>query len=60
MAHVVPRPGHDWNLDGVINTGDEYIELLNHGVIDVNLMGPIHVMECFVPEMVRAGRAAYV
>jgi NAD(P)-dependent dehydrogenase (short-subunit alcohol dehydrogenase family) len=24
--------------------------------IDVNLMGPIHVMECFVPEMVRAGR----
>jgi hypothetical protein len=35
----VPRPGHDWNGDGVVNTGDEFIELLNHGVIDVNLSG---------------------
>ena len=35
----MPRPGHDWNNDGVVNTGDEYIELLNHGVIDVNLSG---------------------
>ncbi|WP_205527157.1 SDR family oxidoreductase [Solimonas sp. K1W22B-7] len=29
-------------------------------VIDVNLMGPIHVMECFVPEMVRAGRGGHL
>jgi lamin tail-like protein len=39
INEFVPRPGHDWNHDGVINTGDEYIELLNHGVIDVNLSG---------------------
>jgi Lamin Tail Domain len=39
INEFVPRPGHDWNNDGVINTGDEYIELLNHGVIDVNLSG---------------------
>ncbi len=35
----MPRPGRDWNLDGVVNTNDEYIEVLNHGVIDVNLSG---------------------
>jgi NAD(P)-dependent dehydrogenase (short-subunit alcohol dehydrogenase family) len=29
-------------------------------VIDVNLMGPIHVIECFVPEMMRAGRGGHV
>jgi lamin tail-like protein len=39
LNEFVPRPGHDWNNDGVINTGDEYIELINHGVIDVNLSG---------------------
>jgi lamin tail-like protein len=39
INEFVPRPGHDWNNDGVINNGDEYIELLNHGVIDVNLSG---------------------
>jgi hypothetical protein len=39
INEFVPRPGHDWNNDGVVNTGDEYIELLNHGVIDVNLSG---------------------
>ncbi|HKG52775.1 MAG TPA: lamin tail domain-containing protein, partial [Anaerolineales bacterium] len=39
LNEFVPRPGHDWNNDGVINVGDEYIELLNHGVIDVNLSG---------------------
>ena len=35
----MPRPGHDWNGDGVVNVGDEFIELINHGVIDVNLSG---------------------
>jgi lamin tail-like protein len=39
INEFVPRPGHDWNNDGEINIGDEYIELLNHGVIDVNLSG---------------------
>jgi hypothetical protein len=27
-------------------------------MVDVNLMGPIHVIENFVPPMVRAGAAA--
>jgi hypothetical protein len=39
INEFVPRPGHDWNGDGVVNVGDEYIELLNHGVVDVNLSG---------------------
>lgn len=39
INEFLPRPGHDWNNDGIINVGDEYIELLNHGVIDVNLSG---------------------
>lgn len=28
--------------------------------VDINLMGPIHVIECFVPAMVRAGRGGYL
>ena len=39
ISEFVPRPGHDWNHDGVINVGDEYIELINFGVIPVNLGG---------------------
>jgi len=39
INEFVPRPGHDWNSDGVVNVDDEYIELINHGVIDVNLSG---------------------
>jgi hypothetical protein len=39
INEFVPRPGHDWNNDGIVNTGDEYIELLNHGNISVNLSG---------------------
>lgn len=39
INEFVPRPGHDWNGDGEINTGDEYIELINHGSINVNLNG---------------------
>ncbi len=39
INEFVPRPGHDWNGDGVVNVGDEFIELINHGVIDVNLSG---------------------
>ncbi|NPV58922.1 MAG: SDR family oxidoreductase [Actinobacteria bacterium] len=29
-------------------------------VVDVNLWGPYHAIECFVPEMVRAGRGGHV
>ena len=29
-------------------------------VVDVNLMGPIHVIECFVPEMIRAKRGGHL
>ncbi|HEX2995513.1 MAG TPA: lamin tail domain-containing protein [Anaerolineales bacterium] len=39
INEFVPRPSHDWNNDGLVNTGDEYIELINHGVVDVNLNG---------------------
>jgi len=39
INEFVPRPGHDWNSDGKINSGDEYIELINFGVVNVNLSG---------------------
>jgi NAD(P)-dependent dehydrogenase (short-subunit alcohol dehydrogenase family) len=29
-------------------------------VVDVNLMGPIHVVECFVPAMIAAGRGGHL
>lgn len=28
--------------------------------IDINLMGPIHVMECFIPPMIEAGRGGHL
>jgi hypothetical protein len=39
INEFVPRPDHDWNNDGLVNVQDEYIELINHGTIDVNLGG---------------------
>ena len=39
INEFVPRPGHDWNNDGIVNVEDEYIEILNHGVVNVNLGG---------------------
>ena len=39
INEFVPRPGHDWNNDGTIDVGDEYIEILNHGVVNVTLSG---------------------
>lgn len=39
INEFVPRPGHDWNLDGEVNVHDEYVEIINHGTIDVNLSG---------------------
>ena len=39
INEFVPHPGHDWNNDGVVNVGDEYIEIINHGTISVDLNG---------------------
>ena len=39
INEFVPRPGHNWNNKGDVNVEDEYIELLNHGTIDINLSG---------------------
>ncbi len=39
LNEVLPRPGHDWNLDGVVNTNDEFIEIINRGVSTVSLSG---------------------
>ncbi len=39
INEFVPRPGHDWNNDGEVNVLDEYIEIINHGTINVNLSG---------------------
>jgi len=39
INEFMPRPGRDWNNDGLINTGDEFIELINHGTISVNISG---------------------
>jgi NAD(P)-dependent dehydrogenase (short-subunit alcohol dehydrogenase family) len=46
------------NVAGISTWGA--VERLTHEqwrrTIDVDLMGPVHVIECFLPEMVRAGR----
>jgi NAD(P)-dependent dehydrogenase (short-subunit alcohol dehydrogenase family) len=46
------------NVAGISAWGT--VENLQHRhwrkIVDVNLMGPIHVIECFVPQMVRRGR----
>jgi len=39
INEFVPRPGQDWNNDGIVNVLDEYVELINHGTIDVSLSG---------------------
>jgi hypothetical protein len=39
INEFVPRPGQDWNNDGVVNVGDEYVEIINHGIIPVSLSG---------------------
>jgi NAD(P)-dependent dehydrogenase (short-subunit alcohol dehydrogenase family) len=50
------------NVAGIAVWGT--MESLSHEqwrrVVDVNLMGPIHVMECFVPAMITAGRGGHV
>ena len=50
------------NIAGISTWGT--IERLDHShwqkMIDVNLMGPISVLECFVPPMIEAGRGGHV
>ncbi len=50
------------NIAGVSAWGT--IDRLEHRhwqrMIDVNLMGPIHVLECFVPAMIAAGRGGHI
>ncbi len=50
------------NIAGISTWGP--VEQLEHRhwrrTIDVDLMGPIHVIECFVPPMVRAGRGGHL
>ena len=58
---------HD-SLDVVMNVAGisvwGAVERLEHRhwqrAVDVNLMGPIHVIECFIPPMVRAGRGGHL
>ena len=50
------------NIAGVSAWGT--VSQLTHqhwkSMIDVNLMGPIHVIDCFVPPMVAAGRGGHL
>ena len=50
------------NIAGIATWGT--VENLEHehwrSMIDVNLMGPIHIIESFVPPMVRAGRGGHL
>jgi NAD(P)-dependent dehydrogenase (short-subunit alcohol dehydrogenase family) len=50
------------NIAGIAVWGT--VETLSHEqwrrVVDVNLMGPIHVVECFVPAIIAAGRGGHL
>ncbi|WP_424809550.1 SDR family oxidoreductase [Rhodococcus sp. 27YEA15] len=50
------------NIAGISAWGT--IENLEHrqwkAMVDVNLMGPIHIMEVFIPPMIRAGRGGHL
>ena len=50
------------NIAGIAvwGTVDELTHEQWRKTIDVNLMGPIHVIEYFVPEMVKAGRGGHI
>ena len=39
INEFLPRPGFDWNLDGRVDTFDEFIEIKNVGNADINLGG---------------------
>jgi NAD(P)-dependent dehydrogenase (short-subunit alcohol dehydrogenase family) len=50
------------NVAGIAAWGT--VDRLEHrhwqAMVDVNLMGPIHVIECFVPNMIAAGRGGHL
>jgi len=50
------------NVAGIATWGT--VQTLEHEhwrrVVDVNLMGPIHVIECFIPPMIEAGRGGHL
>ena len=50
------------NIAGISTWGT--IENLRHDhwrqLIEINLMGPIHVLECFVPKMIEAGQGGHI
>ena len=50
------------NVAGIATWGS--VDRLTHEqwrrTVDIDLMGPIHVIECFVPEMIRAGRGGQI
>ncbi len=37
ISEFLPRPGHDFNGDGLVDVFDEFIEIINAGQIDVDL-----------------------
>ena len=37
ISEFLPRPGYDWNNDGVVDVFDEFIEIINAGQIEVDL-----------------------
>ena len=50
------------NIAGISTWGT--VDELQHEhwrrLVDINLMGPIHVIECFVPQMIEAGRGGHL
>ncbi|MBI5951939.1 MAG: DUF11 domain-containing protein [Chloroflexi bacterium] len=39
MNEFLARPGFDWNQDGEVDVFDEFIEVKNIGIVDVNMTG---------------------
>ncbi|MGA2505776.1 MAG: lamin tail domain-containing protein [Anaerolineales bacterium] len=37
LNEFLPHPRSDWNGDGTVNTGDEYIEIINMGTSSINV-----------------------
>jgi hypothetical protein len=37
INEFLPHPHTDWNVDGIVNVGDEYIEIINMGAASINI-----------------------
>jgi len=49
------------NIAGIAIWGTvEHLEHEQWRLVDINLMGPIHVIECFIPPMIQAGRGGHL